>query len=199
MTKRAIIIFQKNAVLGKVKTRLAKGVGNESALEIYQELVKHTHEVCGSFLAKKFLFFSDFIPSDQNDYPNDYELEVQCGVDLGERMKNAFDRLFIKGFEQILIIGTDCPELTGDILRKAFITLEQKEAVIGPAKDGGYYLLGMSQYIPELFVDIPWSSDQVLTKSLAVLESLNLGYEQLETLSDVDHQEDWENLKSVLK
>lgn len=199
MKKNALIIFQKNAVLGKVKTRISIDVGDEVAMDIYQQLVRHTHDVCESVPVQKFLFYSDFIPNDSSTFSKDYKFEVQSGNDLGSRMENAFQRVFAKGFEKIIILGTDCGELENRIVMKAFELLDTHEVVIGPARDGGYYLLGMKKMFADLFQEIPWSSEKVLFLTMEKLEKQAISYELLEILSDVDRIEDWQKLKEKQK
>lgn len=199
MEKSAIIIFQKNAALGKVKTRISVDVGDEAAMDIYQQLVSHTHEVCESVPVQKFLFYSDFLPEDISIFSQEYKFEVQSGNDLGSRMENAYQRVFAKGFEKIIILGTDCGELENRNVVKAFELLDAHEVVIGPARDGGYYLLGMKKMIADLFQEIPWSSEKVLFLTMEKLERQAISYELLEILSDVDRIEDWEKLKEKQK
>lgn len=198
MKKQALIIFQKNAILGKVKTRISVDVGDVLALEIYLDLVHHTHQVCKEVDVHKFLFFSDFIPDDTSDYGQDYKFEVQEGSDLGSRMANAFERIFSEGYEKIVILGTDCGELESSILENAFEKLEVDEVVIGPARDGGYYLLGMTKMNHDLFIDIPWSSERVLLSTMEKLENQSTSYGLLEILSDVDRIEDWKRIKDKM-
>lgn len=189
----AIIIFQKNAQKGRVKTRLAATIGDEEALKVYRLLTEYTHQVCLELDCPKFLYFSDFITdSESRDH---YELRVQDGKDLGERMKNAFEALFEAGYEKILILGTDCAELDATILKKAFKDLKNEEVVIGPARDGGYYLLGMSKFIPELFEDMPWSTKDVAPETMKRLNELSIPFTTLPTLSDVDNEADWDRVK----
>jgi len=199
MNKAALIIFQKNAVLGKVKTRLAVSIGDQQALEIYQRLTAYTHEIVKKLKVDKFLFFSDFIPENTNGDLLEYQFELQSGADLGERMRNAFAYVFSKGYASVAIIGTDCPYLKGKDLNKSFLNLSHTDLVIGPAKDGGYYLLGMSKFLPEIFQDIPWSSDVVLEKTLVNADKLNAEYKFLKILSDIDTLEDWEIFKTTNK
>jgi rSAM/selenodomain-associated transferase 1 len=199
MGKSALIIFQKNAVLGKVKTRISVDVGDQVAMDIYQQLVRHTHEVCVSVPVQKFLFFSDFIPDDVSEFDQDYKFEVQTGNDLGSRMGNAFQFVFANGYEKILILGTDCGELESKIVVKAFELLNIHEVVIGPARDGGYYLLGMKKMFADLFEEVPWSSEKVLFLTMEKLEKQAISYELLEILSDVDRIEDWKKLKEKQK
>jgi uncharacterized protein len=197
MNRSALIIFQKNAILGKVKTRLAASVGDEQALEVYQWLISYTHEMVKELKVDKYLFFSDNIPENLAGEEKCFDLEVQTGENLGERMRIAFERLFAKGYNNIVIIGTDCPELKLNDLNEAFVALSQADMVIGPAKDGGYYLLGMSSFIPEIFNDIPWSTSKVLELTLNKADSLKLDYEFLKTLSDIDTIKDWEHFNTL--
>lgn len=194
MEKNALIIFQKNAILGNVKTRIAAKAGHQKALEIYQDLVTHTFQVCNSISSSKFIYYSDFIPIDSKSSQYEYQLETQAGFDLGSKMQNAFQNLFDKGFEKVILIGTDCGELESRHIEEAFGFLESNEAVIGPARDGGYYLVGMRRQIPGFFEGIPWSTSKVLLLTLEKLEKQTVSYGLLELLSDVDEWEDWENL-----
>lgn len=198
MSRAALIIFQKNAILGKVKTRLAASIGDERALEIYDWLTDYTHRISKEVQVDKFIFYSDFIPEFTDQLPEEFNLEVQSGDSLGERMKNAFNQLGSRGYTSIVIIGTDCPDLQTSDLNTAFLTLSQADLVIGPAQDGGYYLLGMSRFFPELFDEMPWSTHKVLELTLNKADSLNLDYEFLNILSDIDTIKDWEafNLRS---
>ncbi|HSF54116.1 MAG TPA: TIGR04282 family arsenosugar biosynthesis glycosyltransferase [Algoriphagus sp.] len=195
----ALIIFQKNAILGKVKTRLASTTGDEQALEIYNWMTTYTHQIANQIRVDKFLFYSDFIPQHSDEILHGYQFEVQSGANLGERMSNAFAYLFAKGYSSVVIIGTDCPELKVSDLNKAFLALSQNDLVIGPAKDGGYYLLGKSCFCPELFRDIPWSTSKVLELTLDRADEANLHYEFLNIKSDIDTIEDWEKFTAQNK
>ncbi len=199
MEKKALIVFQKNAIPGKVKTRLAADVGDEYALEVYQLLVDYTYKTIERVAVDKFMYYSDFNPENPRDSFMGVEATVQEGRDLGTRMGHAFTDLFSQAYDKVVVIGTDCAELTLGILDEAFELLDQSEVVIGPAEDGGYYLLGMKRWIPELFVDIPWSTDQVLEKTKNILESMGVAYQLLCPLSDIDHLEDWNRIKDRFK
>jgi uncharacterized protein len=194
MEKNALIIFQKNEILGNVKTRIATKVGDQKALEVYQYLVDHTLHVCRSISSSKFIYYSDFIPNDSISSRPEYQFEIQSGFDLGSKMRNAFQGLLDKGFENVILIGTDCGELEPRHIEEAFELLESHEAVLGPAKDGGYYLVGMKRQIPDFFEGIPWSTSKVLLLTLEKLEKQNVTYGLLDLLSDVDEWEDWEDL-----
>ena len=181
-----LIIFVKNPVLGKVKTRLADALGEANALLIYQKLLQHTCLVTTNIFLDKYVFYMEYI--NRNDlWKNElYEKELQAGNDLGERMKNAFELLFKKGYKEVVIIGSDCYELTEEIIMNAFDQLRQKNVVIGPAKDGGYYLLGMNVFIPQLFTGKSWSTNKVFQETLAEIKSSNYSLHRLPVLNDVD-------------
>lgn len=190
MKKNALIVFQKNLILGKVKTRLAEGVGEEKALGIYSEMVALTYKEIPTDVAEIFVYFSDEIPLYHTE--KNHRLRIQIGKDLGERMKNALEEVMAAGYEQLVIIGTDCPELKAHHLVRAFTLLETFQVVLGPAEDGGYYLIGMNSSFPYLFDGISWSTDLVMTQTLDALHQYSLSYQLLPTLYDVDTQQDWE-------
>ena len=187
--ENALIVFQKNAVLGKVKSRLAATIGEEKALEIYKSLLLHTYSETRKLNGiDTWIFFSDFIEP-ESGYMAEYK-ETQIGEDLGERMSNAFQKLFQKGYKKVVIIGTDCPEIQSSDIDAAFQSLEKKEVCIGPALDGGYYLLGMRRFNESLFQNIPWSSPEVAKITLEILNFDQVSYELLKTLRDIDTEED---------
>lgn len=186
--KRLLIIFTKNPEEGKVKTRLAKDVGNGPALEIYNFLLKHTRDITKDLPVQKWVFYSSSIPAEDIWKEGIFEKKLQQGKDLGERMSNAFAEGFQEGFENIIIIGSDLYEITPEDISKAFDMLEKADAVIGPAKDGGYYLLGMNEIRPELFRDKTWSTSTVFNDTMANLEKQRV--EILEVKNDVDTLED---------
>jgi len=195
MKKTALIIFQKNEILGKVKTRLAASVGEESALKIYRTLFQHTHSILKEIVVDQFIFYSDFIPEKEIEKTGVVHERIQTGKDLGDRMLNAFESVFSEGYDSVIIIGTDCADLRPDHIQEAFRQLDQNDAVLGPALDGGYYLLGLKKLIPEIFEEIDWSTDQVLNQTQTKLKKLNYKVRTIETLSDIDHIEDWEKVK----
>lgn len=188
MTNIALIIFQKNPILGKVKSRLAKDIGDNSALEVYKVLVELTCQQAALFAADKWSFFSDEIPKKSQKWL--FASRLQKGSDLGEKMKNAFQEVFEKGYQNVLIIGTDCPSISVDILEEAVEKLKSSDLVLGPAVDGGYYLLGMNQLHFELFQQIAWSTDQVLRQTLDLAQKLRLSVSFLKEFYDIDTLED---------
>lgn len=192
--KKAIIIFQKNAQLGKVKTRLAKDVGDEKALEIYEFLTAYTHDYLQEVQVDKFLYYSDYI-EDKTALPPNYYKCVQSGADLGERMFRAFHEVFKKGYQSVVIIGTDCYEMNKSHIKQAFDALEKVDFVIGPADDGGYYLLGSTFLEGAVFADKNWSTKEVFPKTIQNFDELGIDYFVLPPLSDIDTIDDLKDLK----
>ncbi len=187
--KEALIIFVRKPELGKVKTRIAASVGNEAALTIYKKLLQHTHQTTLPLSCDKFVFYADAI--DDNDLWNDgYQKWLQADGVLGTGMKAAFTHLFEKGYNRICIIGSDCYELITTIIEQAFYLLSKHEIVLGPAKDGGYYLLGMRDSVKNIFTGIEWSTDKVLEQTLLHIQENKHSYLLLEELKDVDTIDD---------
>lgn len=187
-TKNCILIFTRNLKLGKVKTRLAKTIGDEKALEIYQFLVQKTKEISDQVQVKKRVYYDQSIP--ENDFWNseDYQKFLQKGTDLGSRMYQAFLQAFQSDFEKVIIIGSDLYDLTPKIISEAFQELDKNDVVIGPAEDGGYYLLGMKVLHPPIFKNKNWGTDSVRKETLADLKEKKVFL--LEELNDVDIFED---------
>lgn len=182
---RHLIIFVKNPVVGKAKTRLAAFIGKEKALEVYLQLLEITRQVAFKTNCTRHVFYSDKVENDAWD-EDKFNKHIQQGISLGERMKNAFSKVFALGAKQVVIIGSDCPKLTTEIVENAFNLLSDKDACIGPAKDGGYYLLGMKKPLPFLFENKEWSTDSVFDDTVSDLVQNGLTYGQLLALSDVD-------------
>ena len=194
---KAVIIFIRKPELGKVKTRLAKGVGQEKALEIYNKLLEHTRKESLKVDCDRFLFYEGEIDTQDQWSDSDFQKFVQCSGDLGSKMKHAFTIALAK-YEQVLIIGSDCPEISHKDIKRGFFELEEHDVVIGPARDGGYYLLGMSALQLFLFDDMPWSEENLLEESIIRVQDRGLQYALLKTKSDIDYKEDWEEFKHLL-
>jgi len=186
---QALIIFIKNPVLGKVKTRLAKSVGDEKALLIYKELLAHTRHTALRVNASRQLYYHEEIREDEWT-EDDFVKRLQKNGDLGHKMKSAFETV-LSSYASAIIIGSDCAQLNSDIISGAFKALTYHDLVIGPTLDGGYYLLGMNHLHHSLFDGIKWSTDTVYSDTLAKAAELQLTVAKLETLSDIDHIEDW--------
>ena len=191
--KRLLIIFTRNPELGKCKTRLAATVGDEAALDIYIFLLKHTVSITENLEVTKQVHYS--IKVRDNDLWNDskFEKKQQYGADLGLRMQHAFEEGFKEGYQQIIIIGSDLYDVSQDDLENAFNQLENHDFVIGPAEDGGYYLLGMKRLLPELFQNKNWGTSSVLKDTLTNLENESL--QLLPQKNDVDYYEDIQDIE----
>lgn len=190
MNKRALIIMIRNCELGKVKTRLAKSIGDEKALLVYRELLRHTSEISRLANAQRYAFYSEFVEQ-EDQFPAAYFTKyLQHGNKLGKRMLNAFTTVQQRMHERIVVIGSDCYDLTSEILDQAFDLLNRNDVVIGPANDGGYYLLGMNKVHPEFFQEKEWGSSDVFLDTLLNVNELGLSYALLPTLDDVDREED---------
>ena len=188
----ALVIFVRNPISGQVKTRLAKDIGDERALAIYLQLLQHTLEITRGLSFRKFIYYADEVSDyDLWSVPG-YTKRKQNGNDLGERMLNSFKELFDQGFTRIIIIGSDCLQLKTETLEEAVALLESNAAVIGPASDGGYYLLGLTKFYPDLFINKPWSTNQVFAKTIDDFVKQGISYALLEELSDIDDVTDLE-------
>lgn len=185
MDSQHLIIFVKNRIPGRTKTRLAKSIGNEAALQVYDELLAHTHSVSLCFKGVRWVFFSDYLEK-EGLWQQGFKLAVQQGEDLGERMQRAFERCFSEGAQRVCIIGSDCFELEPGHLHQAFDALREQDVAIGPAKDGGYYLLGLQEQQPELFQHKTWSTPDVCAETLDDCKRLCLSVYQLPSLHDLD-------------
>ena len=195
----SLIIFVKNPELGKVKTRLASSVGDEMALSIYKRLMHHTAIVAKESNAKSLVFFSEQIPPNDPIWEKDqFDYYQQHDGSLGDRIEAAFEVALAK-YDKAIIIGSDCPGINPALIEEAITALDQHDVVIGPALDGGYYLLGMSALHRTLFRDINWSQSTVFNETIQSINELGLSYKALVALSDVDYEEDWEALKHLVR
>jgi len=188
--KSLLIIFYRNPELGKVKTRLAATLGDAKALAIYLYLAAHTRTITENLALDKAVFYSHYVDTEDNWNNDLYQKHIQSGIDLGERMLHAFRNGFKSGYDSICILGTDCYELTSGTIKEAFAKLQSYDAVIGPAKDGGYYLLGMNTLHVEFFKNKLWSSDSVREATIHDFNNLGLKYYELPVLTDIDEERD---------
>lgn len=195
MQAEALLIFIKNPLPGKVKTRLAAGLGAEKALEIYLNLLQITRETVLNLDCRRYLFYSDFIEKKDEWQAAKFRKMLQHEGDLGQRLSAAFEHS-LPLHSKAIVIGSDCPDLNEQIIRTAFDRLDYCDIVIGPAEDGGYYLLGMKDFFPELFEGIIWSTDKVLEQTLSKIKAANKTFELCPTLRDLDDASDWEVLKA---
>ena len=197
-SKKALIIFTRNPELGKCKTRLAKTIGDPAALEIYRYMLQHTANVAKEIAADRFVFYSESIQKNDIWDSNIFRKKLQQGNDLGTKMENAFLDLFQMAYEKIVIIGSDLLDLESHHVNLAFETLHSNEVVIGPATDGGYYLLGLSKMNNFIFNNKPWSQSNLLEETLTELRNHKITFTTLETLNDIDTFEDLSTSKHYI-
>jgi uncharacterized protein len=197
--RSALLIFIKNPALGKVKTRLAKTIGEYNALKIYQYLLDHTMEITYELdRFDKFVYYNEFIPT-KDEWPNvKYQKELQEGANLGEKMSNAFKKVFAEDYRKVVLMMPDCPKMTDTMIEKAFKVLDTHDFVLGPTNDGGYYLIGMKVYSPQIFENMEYSTDHVLSDTIARIEGISKTYFKLPALVDVDQEEDLGPLKKKI-
>ncbi len=186
--KDLLIIFTRNPEPGKVKKRLAARIGDSAALRLYEFLLKHTYEVTKDLSCDKVVYYSEAIQKQDLWDNSNFQKKEQRGNDLGERMHNAFLDSFDDGYSKVVIIGSDLLELRKEDIKNAFSGLNKFDFVIGPAQDGGYYLLGMKSLNSELFRNKNWGTDAVLQQTLRDLKDEQLTL--LEERNDIDTYED---------
>jgi rSAM/selenodomain-associated transferase 1 len=186
------LVFVRAPVAGRVKTRLAGALGAEGALRVYRRLAEHTLREARALGGEVRVHYTpaDAGPEVRAWLGDGLRYLPQSAGDLGGRMEAAFRAAFDDGADRVVIIGSDLPELSAALLRQAFDALESHPAVIGPARDGGYYLLGLRTMIDGLFDNIPWSTDEVLARTLERLREAGIEPALLDTLTDVDEVDD---------
>ena len=187
MKKNLLLVFCKNPTKGQVKTRLAQSIGDEKALYIYQKLLEKTASILKDLNCPITIYYSE--STVENDFfSNDKVVKkVQKGKDLGERMGNAFKEAF-QTFNKVVIIGTDLWTVEAGDIEKAFNALNNNTAVIGPSLDGGFYLLGLTRYLPSLFKNKLWGTGEVLEKTVSDLSEEKVFF--LVEKNDIDTIED---------
>jgi len=200
----AIIIFAKQPVPGKVKTRLAADLGNDFAVEFYKKCAAHIfNEVSElhNFGIDCYLFYGidDDVSEVKTWVDKNFIFNRQTEGDLGNKMSNAFQKVFADKVSKAIIVGADVPDITTEILLKAFNALEQNDIVISPSHDGGYNFLGLNNFYPDLFQSIKWSTDEVFQKTINKTEELGLNIEIAESLLDIDDKTDFMNWTADLE
>ncbi|MEX0927791.1 MAG: TIGR04282 family arsenosugar biosynthesis glycosyltransferase [Balneolales bacterium] len=193
--KCALIVFVKNPDRGYVKTRLAQTIGHQQALEVYLDLLRHTQKTTVEVAAHVHVYYSRCIETNDIWAEPHYTKHRQMGTHLGQRMHHAFSEMFDAGYKKAVIIGSDCFELTTSHITDAFEVLDRRQAVIGPAADGGYYLLGMRRHSPSLFKNKNWGSASVFSDTIRDMQKESLSWAELPVLNDIDTGADWEQYK----
>ena len=198
-----LVLFARAPRAGKVKSRLADALGEEAALEIYLAFLKDSIEIVrrvspgGIRPAIAWSGAEGRVPEVEEMLAG-FEILEQEGENLGQRMSNAFADLLSRGHDRVVIIGADTPSLPLEHLYKAFELLRDRDLVLGPANDGGYYLIGARAVYPEIFRDIPWGTDRVLKETVALLRIYGVPRVLLPVWDDVDTIEDLEKLRAAL-
>ncbi len=195
---KQLIVFVKNKELGKVKTRLAKTIGNEKALFVYKVLLQHTYKETSKVAAIRKVYYNNYIDSNDEFESDLFEKRIQSIGDLGIKMYSGFKDAFGESAEKVILIGSDCYEITSDIITNAFATLDHSDFVLGPAYDGGYYLIGMKQLNRSVFENMTWSTENVLLDTLLQIKKMGKSHTLLPTLNDIDEEKDLGELKNFL-
>ncbi|MDP1992650.1 MAG: TIGR04282 family arsenosugar biosynthesis glycosyltransferase [Syntrophales bacterium] len=194
MKRHCLIVFVKSPEVGGVKTRLAAAVGEKKTHRLYRCFVEDLLDSLdtGNYCLKLFFYPPDEQPVLSRWLGCERSYEPQAGDDLGQRMKNAFEKCFAEGFDKTILIGSDSPDLPREIIDEGFAALTSCDAVIGPSCDGGYYLIGFNTatFLPELFLGIPWSTGAVLKSTRAILDKKGLSVSLLPPWRDIDTHED---------
>jgi rSAM/selenodomain-associated transferase 1 len=200
--RSAVILFARLPEKGKVKTRLAKTLGDNFAVKFYNICAQHAFGECRKTASGDtaiYIFYPDIINEEsiKNWAGKDFRAFPQSGENIGIRMLNAFKTVFAEGIERAVLIGTDIPDISSTIIFNALTSLEKSEVVIGPAKDGGYYLIGMKKTIGLLFEEIEWETGKVFENTLSRIIINNIKSEIISGLYDIDTEEDLKEWMSV--
>ncbi|GBC61841.1 hypothetical protein DENIS_2803 [Desulfonema ishimotonii] len=193
-SRQCVLVFLKWPEKGRVKTRLARDTGPAIALDLYRNFVADTLQMLENGGHQTIICFHPPHAEERTAgwLGRAYPLWPQTGADLGEKMAAAFSTAFARGAERVLLMGTDIPDLPEAVITEAFASLEQHPVTIGPAWDGGYYLIGFHSdgFTPAVFRDIPWSTGSVFQKTLAILKRRGLSPHLLPRWRDIDTGED---------
>lgn len=194
--QRLLGVFAKQPLPGQVKTRLAQAIGDDAAARLYEAFLR---DFVPRIAALPFARVLAYTPATAREYfrslaGDDFELDEQSGADLGVRMATFFERRFRGGARQVVLVGSDTPDLPAERIEQAFAHLDCHDVVLGPCDDGGYYLIGMSRLIPELFTGIDWGGETVLTATVQRIANLSKRLFLLEPWYDVDRIDDLHRL-----
>lgn len=202
MSQECLIVFTRYPEPGKTKTRLIPALGAEGAAAFHRQMTEYTLAQVRELqrehtLSVEVHFAGGNQQLMQGWLGSDVIYRPQPEGDLGFRMASAFQTAFKSGKSGVVIIGTDCPSLSAKIIAQAFSVLVNNDLVLGPAQDGGYYLIGLCQLIPELFTGVTWGTSEVLQKTVDIAQKLTLSINYLPVLADVDRPEDLPNALSA--
>jgi len=189
--KACVVVFGREPIAGEVKSRLAIGIGADAAARVYRAVLEHTLEAASISGARVLLSLAD-LPSSSWARSLNVAVEIQRGSDLGDRMDDAFARRFAEREARVVIVGSDCPWLSATHFAKASAKLGGADAVLGPANDGGYWLVAQRPPGLAIFTRIPWSSPETLERTRKRISSLGGTWSELEELVDIDNVDDLE-------
>lgn len=193
--RELLIIFTRFPVPGQAKTRLIPALGAKGAADLQMRMSEYTFAQCRKLAAQRLLkvevFYTGGTESEVKKWlPVGMIHQPQCLGDLGKRIEHAFDHGFWTHMERVIVVGADCPSLTPEIMTEAFKCLKKKDLVLGPAKDGGCYLIGLRKQTSFLWENIDWGTEHVLKQIMAKAKKLNVSHSLLEPLGDIDLPED---------
>ncbi|ELR96793.1 TIGR04282 family arsenosugar biosynthesis glycosyltransferase [Gloeocapsa sp. PCC 73106] len=200
--QQRLIIFTRYPEPGKTKTRMIPLLGPEGAAKLHRQLTEETLKVVTQVdldsLSVAIYFTGGNLTLMRQWLGDKWDYYRQSEGDLGEKLQSALQDTYREAIAKVVIIGVDCPDLTSAILLEAFEGLNQSDVVIGRAVDGGYYLIGLSRLLPELFDNIDWGSERVFKQTQNIAQGLNLEVSYLSTLRDVDRPEDLDLIHNLL-
>lgn len=190
-----LIVFTRYPEPGSVKTRLIPALGEERATALHRWMAMRTRDAAKTVVDRRSVSLVTWFTGGSKDamaawLGGDLVFEAQGDGDLGRRLCRAFEASFATGYRRVVAIGTDCPGLTGASIEEAFDRLKESDLVLGPAEDGGYYLIGLSRHLPGIFDAVPWGTDRVLAQTRRIAEDLRVGISMLGPLRDIDRPED---------
>lgn len=199
--KDCLIIFVKYPQAGRVKTRLAKSIGKENAARLYRALVETLLKRTQSDKFRRIIFYSPCgkVKQMRGWLGGDFVFVPQKGRGLGERLAGAFRFAFKSGAKRVIAIGSDSPTLDRKLITGAFRRLKDAQCAIGPARDGGYYLIGLSSWFEGIFKGIQWSTKNVLSQTISKLKQLKTKYILLGKSFDIDSYQDIILLKEKIQ
>jgi len=205
MKKQRLIIVTRYPEIGKTKTRMIPLLGAKGAMELHRQMTEYLVNKCQSLGQNNREIIIYFTGGNehlmQQWLGSNFIYKPQVEGDLGLKMKSAFIDAFNQGITEAVLIGTDCPEITIELLQQSFkLLINNQDLVLGKAQDGGYYLIGLNRLIEPIFHHIKWGSSQVLSQTLTIAKNLNLNYHLLPELSDIDRPEDlsiWEKISRL--
>ncbi len=185
-----LLIFIKHPESGKVKTRLANDIGKDNAAYYYSLMSKYLLKNVHYSDKYETLIFYD--PPDKKSEISkwldieDTMLHPQIGNDLGQRISNSISQALDLGYKKVVVIGSDCIDISKKLIEDVYESLIKYDVVVGPTFDGGYYLIGIKRYLPKIFTDIQWSTESVFKQTISIIEKLELKYYVLDKLGDID-------------